>query len=454
MHGIMNQHRNQIALWLPLLLLLLFGSAACTAQSGTSSIPSPTVTHVPPRPTLAAVPPPPEIITSTAQTGLPTDTLLIRIQDDMIVSVGEQIKTLRLLHWKEQMRFAAAEDGSYVAYAKQGEPLVAMHLPTGQHLILTDYENSFTFTPDSRFLAYICADNRQWQIRTLDLHTRQVRTIRQEAGRVPPDHLLASPDSRYLAYGLIANDLAQVWMIDVETGNGLIVYEGHQYELNRPSAYPLAWAEQALLIHQTDDHAINMWGWQGHNLMQVDLTTTLTHTLGQDFWPHLASDSQHVALLRTIDGSPSTLPVSTLQVVNLATRQMTPITPTWTTEDGQVLTGTLGVVPLRKWAPDSSRLLYSWDPTSWQHGFLSLVDEDGQQLQTMVLEPVYDKRVPGTLLDAVWLNNEAILLLMNDGHEVVLYTLSADQFRVDALEEIARFPVAASVHRGSIIHVP
>ncbi len=436
--------------YLIVIIAALLLTACRSAQNdNTTSTPSPATPTATSRPTLAAVPPTPQIITTTNQTGLPTDTLLIHSADDTIISVDTQVQELQLLN----ARYSSVEtapDGSYVAYTDTGEPLVATHLLTGEHLILTTSRSHFTFTPDSRFLAYTLSDDRQWQIRTLDLRNRHVRTIRQEAGRVPPEHLLASPDGQHLSYGIISGDRAQVWIIDIETGNGRIVYEGAPHGLG---TYPLAWAEQSLFIYQGHDRPSHINARFHHTLVQVNLTTTLTRTLGMDRWPYVAPDRQHVLLLYTFDNSISTYPTSSLSILNLQTHQTTPITPTWTDADGQVQPVTLGGVPLRKWSPDGTRLLYSWDPTSWYHTFLGLVARDGTNHQ-MIGAFAYPSQFPGLLYDAIWLDNETFLLLIAGPQGTRLYTLSADQFRLDALEEISQFPALEIREPGSIIYMP
>ena len=374
---------------------------ATTAPVPTATaIPAATATTAPataqPAPTEAPAQPTAEPIVL-----LPASKIWFRIANT-IIAAGDSGRKIDLesLDFPEIMgRAVAAPDGSYVAYVNLQDKLTlldmsggARALPDGRDI----HPVGFSFSPDSRSLAFTLTDGQTWQLQVLDLAGGDVRTLMEGASLPTGDRPSLTP--RPLA-----------WTVD-----GLIVDR-------------ILWASDA----PPADLAI---------IDPADGSERVLH------------EGQHIEAIATADGAKIALvtgelrigepPSVAIKVLDVGSGGATEIAPTQQ-----------GLVKTLRWSPDGTKLLYalSEDYSSPVTSVIA-VNADGSNPQRV------DFGVQGFELavhDLAWRDaTTPLVLLTNQAGQVELDALPVDAFDATGLRPLGEFGEPVEGQIPQILYVP
>jgi dipeptidyl aminopeptidase/acylaminoacyl peptidase len=286
--------------------------------------------------------------------------------------------------------------------------------------------------PDGSRVAYTLID-AEGRIRFYTLDTRDgAQQLHNDMPNVNVIGPRFSPNSQELAVAVIdQNNMPDGWQLQVKGPNPDSVRVLEQFVRSSPSDHlaplsPIAWTENGLYVERL------LWASDAppHGIVRVDPQSGEMQVLNDEdhIRAEISPDGTRAARLTGIlPMGPDVDAERNLSIVDLQSGQEQPL-----------FTGEEFWVPMMRWAPDGTRLMYAK-----QNGMAGLIGElvitgpDGSNQQTLAFG---EGGVPGALQDAAWRDADTLLLLVADGNNTLhLYELPVDNLSASALQELGSF---------------
>lgn len=394
--------------WFVASFLLIF-FAACTATSPTP----------PPLPTLSqptAILPSTPVAAATLPPAQPTAAPTVVVPATAVATAANEGLLPRDAVWVlvDNVAVAAAPGAPQIILAQGG-----LHLnPFG-----------IQAAPDGSRIAYTVNDDQgRIRFQTLDTRTgvQQVFADVPNVGIVGPRF---SPDGTQLAYTMIDQSGAQgVWQLQIVGPRADDVRILQRFVQSSPNDHlmpltPIAWTANGLLVERL------LWSSDAppHGITRVDPTSGDMVTLNDEdhIRVEIAPNGQRAAQLTGIlPMGPDVDAKTDFAVIDLQSGQAQTLI-----KDAKIWIATL------RWSPDASRLLYTRQADmSGLVTALVVMAADGSGEQVL---PIGGAGVRGVLYDAVWRDNDTILLLAGDSeNKLHLYQVATNNFKPDALQEV------------------
>jgi hypothetical protein len=411
----MNKQRQYQKIGAALLLALALAACERTISTGPASTQATEMpvapTQVPTSPPPATATPEPTPMPTAPATSLPTPTStptaqptttptrLAILPNDMpwVFRAGTVFGDDESLDFQQRgypapaSRLLAAPNGAYIAYTSQDERLVVIDMLSHEQITPEPRDiqvAGFTFSPDSRALAYRVVDG---PLQIFDLPSGRKRTIPEPPADQP---LLLSPVA---------------W-----SPTGLVVER-------------LLWGSDALP--------------QGLALIGP-VSGTISPLREREHLRAVPSpNGRRIALVTgsvPIGGAPK----AAITLLDIASGTETTIVP----ERQQV-------IKALRWSPDESRLLYA-ESVDYQSTVTTLhvLNADASPEQALELG---GKAGGPTFTDAVWRNDNTVLLLSAEGGpRLQLYTLPLDSFDITGLLPIMGIRIEPDQRLDQIVYTP
>jgi hypothetical protein len=294
----------------------------------------------------------------------------------------------------------AAPDGTSIAYVSQEDQLVIVAmsgsvwtLPEGRDI----QPVSFSFSPDSRALAFTSTEGQRWRLQVLDIPSGSVRTLQEGLASAQPQGELATVPR------------------------------------------PLAWTLTGLIVDRV------LWGSDATPLGTALVSPT-------DGSVQTLSDTAHLQAIPAPDGTKIALvtgevpiggtPMAEIEILDIASGHETVIAPL-----------KQGFVKALHWSPDGTMLLYAAsDAYESAVTSVSVLNADGTNEQRV------DFGVKGLELkvhDLAWQDSKTPLVLIADQNGTSeLNALPVSSFDPTGLRPLAAFGKQSADQVSQILYVP